>query len=94
MSARQANWGRVAIYSLISTVVVAAILYLVLDDTRWVAGVVLGLGVLEAGFLALVIPRLSGAEEEVPIQDGDWGVAPRSEPAEAPAPEAVDPLDD
>ena len=86
MSARQANWGRIAIYSLVSTVVVAAVLYVVLDDTRWVAGVVLGLGLLEAAFLALVMPRLSGAEEEVPIRDGDWGVAPPSEPA--------DPLDD
>ncbi len=86
MTDGQANWGRIAIYSLISTVVVAAILYFMLDDTRWVAGVVLGLGLLEAGFLALVMPRLSGSEEEVPIRDGDWGVAPPSEPA--------DPLDD
>jgi hypothetical protein len=94
MSARQANWGRIAIYSLISTVVVAATLYLVLDDTRWVAGIVLGLGLLEAGFLALVMPRLSGAEEEVPIRDGDWGVPPPSEPAVPPSPETSDPLDD
>ena len=88
MTGRQ-NWGRIALFSLTSTVILAAILFFVLDDTRWVAGVVLGLGVLEAIFLALVMPRFTGAE--TPIVDGDWGVPPPSEPADAPEP---DPLDD
>ena len=89
---QRANWGRIAALSLISSLVVAVILYLVLDDTRWVAGAVLALGVLEAVFLALVMPRLSGNERTVPIQDGDWGVAPPSEPAATGDP--ADPLDD
>jgi hypothetical protein len=100
MSARQVNWSRLAIFSLISTILIAIVLYIVLDDARWVAGVVLGLGLLEAGFLVLVMPRLAGAEEEAPIRDGDWGVAPPSEPELPsrepelpPAPES-DPLDD
>jgi hypothetical protein len=81
----RANWGRIAAFSLTSSLVLAAILYFVLDGRRWVAGVVLGLGILEAAVLLLVMPRLTGAEE-VPIRDGDWGVPPPSEPA--------DPLDD
>jgi outer membrane biosynthesis protein TonB len=89
---QRANWGRLAVFSLISTLVIAAVLWFVLDDSRWVAGVVLGLGLIEAAFLLLVMPRLSGQEETVPIQDGDWGVPPPSEPAEPAAP--VDPLDD
>lgn len=86
----RANWGRIAAVSLTSSLILATILYFVLDDSRWVAGVVLGLGILEAAFLLLVMPRLAGAEE-VPIRDGDWGVPPPSEPAE---PAAPDPLDD
>jgi hypothetical protein len=88
------NWGRLAIFSLITTLLIAIVLFFVLDESRWVAWAVLGLGLFDAAFLALVMPRLTGAEDDVPIQDGDWGVAPPSEPAEAPAPEAVDPLDD
>jgi hypothetical protein len=42
--------------------------------------------VIETAFLLLVMPRLSGAEEDVPIRDGDWGVPPPSQPA--------DPMDD
>jgi len=89
----RANWGRIAAVSLTSTLVVAAVLYFMLDDSRWVAGVVLGLGILEAAFLVLVMPRWTGAEE-VPIRDGDWGVPPPSEPAEPGEPAAPDPLDD
>ena len=80
------NWGRIATFSLISTIVIAAVLYFAIPDSRWIAGVVLALGVIEAVFLLLVMPRLSGAEEDVPIRDGDWGVAPPAEPA--------DPVDD
>ena len=87
MSGRQ-NWGRIAAFSLTSTLIVATVLFFVLDDSRWVAGVVLGLGLVEAAFLLLVMPRLTGAED-VPIRDGDWGVPPPSEPAEP-----ADPLDD
>ena len=80
------NWGRIATFSLISTIVIAAVLYLAIPDSRWIAGVVLALGVIEVAFLLLVMPRLSGAEEDVPIRDGDWGVPPASESA--------DPMDD
>ena len=80
------NWGRLAIISLITTLLPAIVLFFILDDKRWVAGAVLGLGLFDAAFLALVMPRLTGAESDVPIRDGDWGVAPPSEP--------VDPLDD
>ena len=90
---RQQNWGRIAALSLTSTVILATILFFVLDSSRWVAGVVLGLGILEAAFWLLVMPRLAGAEE-VPIRDGDWGVPPPSEPAEPAEPPAADPLDD
>ena len=80
------NWGRIATVSLISTIVIAAVLYFAIPDSRWIAGAVLALGVIEAALLLVVVPRLSGAEEDVPIRDGDWGVPPPSEP--------VDPMDD
>lgn len=80
------SWGRIATFSLISTILVAVVLYLAIPDSRWIAGVVLALGVIEAVFLLLVMPRVSGAEEDVPIRDGDWGVPPASDPA--------DPMDD
>ena len=79
-------WGRIAAYSLVSTVAIAVVLFFALSDDRWIAGAVLGLGVIEAAFLALVLPRLTGAEEATPIRDGDWGVPPPSESAE-PAPD-------
>jgi hypothetical protein len=91
MTAQRANWGRLAVYSLISTIVIAIALYLILDEHRWVAGIVLGLGAIEAVLFALVLPRFTGAED-VPVKDGDWGVPPSSEPAETPP--AGDPLDD
>jgi membrane protein YdbS with pleckstrin-like domain len=80
------NWGRIATFSLIGTIVIAAVLYFAIPGSRWIAVVVLALGVIEAALLLLVMPRLSGAEEDVPIRDGDWGVATPSEPA--------DPMDD
>jgi hypothetical protein len=80
MSGRQ-SWGRLAVLSLISTIVIALALYLMLDEHRWIAGIVLGLGAIEVVLFALVLPRLGGAEE-VPIKDGDWGVPPPSEPAD------------
>ena len=80
MTRQQPNWGRIATFSLISTIVVAVILFFALEDD-WIAGVVLGLGVVEAAFLLLVMPRLTGRETQTPIRDGDWGVPPPSEPS-------------
>ena len=80
------NWGRIATFSLISTIVIAAVLYYAIPDSRLIAGAVLALGVIEAAFLLVVVPRLSGAEEDLPIRDGDWGVPPPSDSA--------DPMDD
>ena len=90
---QQPDWGSVARMSALISLVVALVLFFALPDNRWIAFVVAGLGVLEALFMARVMPALArgstsdqlaemnaAAEAEAEILDGDWGVAPPSEP--------------
>lgn len=94
MMRQQPDWARIAMFSALTSVVVAAVIFFALPDHRWIAFVVAGLGVLEALFMARVMPFLTRAntsdelaemnataEAEAEILDGDWGVAPPSEPA-------------
>jgi hypothetical protein len=82
MKGARPGWTRIATYSLISTIAIGFVLFFAIPDSRWIAGVVLGVGLLEAAFLALVLPRLTGEEDGAEILDGDWGQAPPSGPDE------------
>ena len=98
MTSRQpTNWGLVAAVSLIAMTIAALVVLFVAEDLAWLAVVIFVIGLVDAFFLWRVIPRMTGAttqdqlarmsaeadaEAEAEIKDGDWGVAPPSEPAE------------
>lgn len=77
------DWGRIARFSMLGTVLVAVVVFFALPDARWVAAVVLGLGVLDLILFTQVLPALTRSRGEItPIKDGDWGVPPPSGPVD------------
>lgn len=87
-------WGKIAAISLLTMTAVAVVILLT-TELEWLAAVIFAFALLDAYFIWRVMPRLTGgtlqsqldrmnaeAEAESKILDGDWGMAPPSEPAE------------
>ena len=79
--AHRTDWSSIGRISVLFSLTLAVVLFFALPDDRWIAGVLVGMAVLDGLIYTLVLPRLTGSETavapslepEAPRPDDDWG---------------------
>lgn len=84
------DWGKIARFSLIGTLVAAIVLFFALPDQRWIAALVLGAGLIDLLVIWRVLPALAGSKSATGTDTG-----PSSDPARlGEEPEVITPIKD
>jgi hypothetical protein len=68
---QRTQWGRVGLASISTTLFIAAILYFLLPDHRWIAAVVAGVTVIDAFVFWFLLPKAGGGGGAPTLDDLD-----------------------
>ena len=80
---RAPDWGMIGRFAVLTSLVVAVVLFFALPDERWIAAVLVGLAIVDGLIFGFLMPRLqSGGTGGAPSLDE---LEPMNEEAERPA---------